>query len=139
MVGRHAGIGFVFEKIERMPNTLNAHRLIHLAADSMRDDIVVEQLFNAYFVEGRDIGLMATLIEIAKEAGLDPCEVEDSLSCGHYTAQVRQEGARAGVLGVQGAPCFIFDKQYLLAGAQEPESFFPIFDLVSLSATDSFL
>ncbi|MFT6581428.1 MAG: putative DsbA family dithiol-disulfide isomerase [Alphaproteobacteria bacterium] len=139
MVGRHAGIDFAFEKIERMPNTLNAHRLIHLAADSMRDDVVVEQLFNAFFVDGRDIGHMPTLIEIAKESGLDPCEVEDSLSCGHYTAQVRQEGARAGVLGVQGAPCFIFDKQYLLAGAQEPESFFPIFDLVSLPKEDGYL
>ena len=132
-VGAVAGIEFAFEKIERMPNTMNAHRLIQLAAESMRDNIVVERLFNAYFVEGVDIGNMAALIDIAKESGLDPDYAKESLTCGHYRSHVRQEGARAHILGVQGAPCFIFDSQYLLAGAQEPESFYPIFDLASLS------
>ena len=33
-------------------------------------------------------------------------------------------------LGISAVPCFIFERQYAVSGAQEPEFFFPVFDLV---------
>ena len=53
--GRAEGIQFAFDRIERTPNTLDAHRLIWLADKEGVQDAVVEALFRAYFTEGRDI------------------------------------------------------------------------------------
>jgi predicted DsbA family dithiol-disulfide isomerase len=52
-VGKTEGIHFAFDRIERTPNTLDAHRLIWLAGNDGVQDAVVETLFRAYFTEGR--------------------------------------------------------------------------------------
>jgi hypothetical protein len=49
--GRAEGIPFAIHKIERTPNTLDAHRLIRLAEQNEVQDAVVEALFRAYFTE----------------------------------------------------------------------------------------
>ena len=132
--GDSVGIDFAFEKIQRTPNTVDAHRLINFASDKMRGDLVVELLFRAYFIDGADIGDRNTLIAIAEDAGLDAGKAAAELSSDRHFDVLRSEGAQARTLGVQGAPSFIFDNQYLLSGAQEPESFFPIFDLAGQTA-----
>ena len=70
-VGKAEGIDFAFDRIERTPNTLDAHRLIWLADKQGVQDAVVEALFRAYFTEGRDISNRQTLIDVVAEAGLD--------------------------------------------------------------------
>ena len=70
-VGKAEGIDFAFDRIERTPNTLDAHRLIWLADKEGVQDAVVEALFRAYFTEGRDISNRQTLIDVVAEAGLD--------------------------------------------------------------------
>ena len=47
---------FNHDKMERTPNTIDAHRLIWLAGQQGKQDDVVEGLFAAYFNEGRDVG-----------------------------------------------------------------------------------
>jgi len=74
-VGEAEGIRFAFEKIERTPNTVDAHRLNWLADKQDVQDAVVEGLFRAYFTEGRDIGNRQALLEVAAEAGLDQGDV----------------------------------------------------------------
>src|SRR6056297_3820991 len=64
-VGESEGIHFAFDKTERTPNTVDAHRLIWLADQHGCQDAVVEGLFRAYFTEGRDIGNQQTLIDVA--------------------------------------------------------------------------
>ena len=54
--GRSEGLVFNHDKMERTPNTVDAHRLIRLAGQQGKQDVVVEGLFAAYFNEGRDIG-----------------------------------------------------------------------------------
>ncbi len=71
-VGKSEGIPFAFERIQRSPNTFDAHRLIWLAQREGHQDPVVEELFRAYFIEGQDIGDRRTLVEVAGLAGLDP-------------------------------------------------------------------
>lgn len=135
-VGESVGIDFSFEKIERTPNTVDAHRLIKIAAETMRDDLVVERLFCGYFTDGVDIGDRNTLIAVARDAGLDPDKAAAELSSDRHFDVLRSESAQARALGVLGAPSFIFDNRYLLSGAQEPESFFPIFDLAGQTARE---
>jgi predicted DsbA family dithiol-disulfide isomerase len=71
-VGEVDGIHFAFDRIERTPNTLDAHRLIWLADKEGVQDAVVEALLLAYFTEGRDINNPQTLVDIVAEAGAGP-------------------------------------------------------------------
>ena len=69
------GMAFDFTRVERTPNTLDAHRLIWLAGERGVQDAVVEGLFRGYFVAGRDLGDREVLAGIASEAGLGREEV----------------------------------------------------------------
>ena len=70
-VGETEGIHFACDRMERTPNTLDAHRLIWLADQEGIQDAVVERLFLAYFTDGRDISKRQTLIDVVAEADLD--------------------------------------------------------------------
>jgi len=69
--GEAEGIHFAFNRIERTPNTLDAHRLIWPAEPEGVQEAVVEALFRAYFTEGRDISDRQTFLDVVAEAGLD--------------------------------------------------------------------
>src|SRR4051812_32919892 len=77
--GKAEGIDFAFDRIERTPNSLDAHRLIWLAGEQGVQDAVVEALFRAYFTEGRDISRRQTLLDVVAEAGLDRGKAEGLL------------------------------------------------------------
>ncbi len=128
--GATVGIPFAFDRIRRTPNTRDAHRLIRWAAAQGRADAAVERLFAAYFVEGRDIGDRASLAAIAGEAGLDADEAAQWLDSPAEIEPVLAEDRGARRLGINAVPCFIFERQYAVSGAQEPEFFLPIFDLM---------
>ncbi len=126
--GRSEGIEFRFDAIERTPSTLAAHRLIRESGE--RQTAVVDALFDAYFLNGEDIGDTGQLANIAMRAGWDRGEAETFLASDAAVQEVRQEDARARSMGIQGVPCFVVDRRYAISGAQEPEYFTPLFDLV---------
>ena len=119
-LGAELGLPFAFDKIKRSPNTLDAHRLIGWAASAGVQTEVVDRLFKAYFVEGRDIGDRKTLVEIAAECGLDADQVATLLADGADADRVREEIEQAQAMGVSGVPFFIFGGRVGVPGAQEP-------------------
>ena len=118
-LGAEVGLPFAFDKIRRAPNTLDAHRLIRWAASAWAQREVVDRLFRAYFVEGRDVGDRAALLDIAAASGLDAHIVEKLLAEGAYADAVRDEIARAQAIGVAGVPFFIFAGRLGVPGAQD--------------------
>ena len=84
-------------------------------------DAVVEALFRAYFVEGRDVGDMGVLAGIAKEAGLSDTVVAAFLDGTVGTDEVRLEAETAKMGGISGVPTFILDGEELFSGAMKPE------------------
>ena len=128
--GASAGIAFAFDKVQRTPNTVDAHRLIRFAGRHGAADAVVERLFSAYFIEGKDVGDAATLAAIAKQAGLNSGDALKFLAGDSERAEVQADDAGARRLGINAVPCFIFAGQYAISGAQEPQFFLPVFDLV---------
>ncbi len=90
----------------------------------------MERLFRAYFLEGRDLGDRATLVDLAADVGLEPSATQRALDDPAIEERVVAEDRGARRLGINAVPCFIFDGQYAVSGAQEPEFFLPIFDLV---------
>lgn len=119
--GRQAGIDFVFDAIKRTPNTVGAHRLIALADGTDRQDAVVEALFRAYFLNGQDIGSIETLTAVAEAAGLTAETAERLATTEDLKAEVLAEDSIARQTGVNGVPCFIFDRAFAVSGAQPPE------------------
>jgi predicted DsbA family dithiol-disulfide isomerase len=128
--GEGVDIPFAFNRIKRTPNTINAHRLIRFAGRSGLDGVVVETLFQSYFLDGKDIGDTAVLCEIAEACGLAGDTFRVWLEGGEEEEDVRQEHDFAVSLNIDGVPCFIVDNRYAVVGAQEAEAFGPVFDLV---------
>ena len=119
-LGAEVGLAFHFDRIARSPNTLDAHRLIRWAASAGLQREVVDRLFKAYFVEGRDIGDRSALVDIARESGLDAAVVERLLAGEADKDEVRRAIAEAQAIGVTGVPFFIFAGRLAVPGAQEP-------------------
>jgi predicted DsbA family dithiol-disulfide isomerase len=126
--GLREGISFAFEKIERRPNTLDSHRLIRWAAVAGIQDMVVERLFGAYFLEGRDIGDPEVLEFLAADVGMDSIEVKELLAGEIDMAAVEREAKLAGEMGITGVPAFIFANKLVLSGAREPEVLVQVID-----------
>jgi predicted DsbA family dithiol-disulfide isomerase len=119
--GHAEGIDLAFERIARTPNTLNAHRLIWRAAQQGRQIEVVDALFKAYFTDGRDIGDIATLVEIAASAGLEPETTRRFLESDEGLNEVEEEEQAGRSLGIDGVPFFLLADKYGVSGAQPPE------------------
>jgi predicted DsbA family dithiol-disulfide isomerase len=122
-----------FDAIEKQPNTLAAHALIELAqttnASEARDecriaDRVVEALFKAYFVDGKFIGNIDVLIEIAERCGMDGANVRATLNDAFALDRVANADANVRAQGVNGVPFFVFNQKLALSGAQPPETMF---------------
>ncbi|MCZ4243212.1 DsbA family oxidoreductase [Pedobacter punctiformis] len=121
-MAKNAGLTIDFGK--NIPaNTFNAHRLIHLAAKHNLQDLAEEKLFEAHFVQGRDIANLTVLGEIATEIGLDKTEAEQVLQSDQFAEAVRYDVYESQNLGVRGVPYFVLDRKYAVSGAQPVEAF----------------
>ncbi len=119
--GPDAGINFNFDAVRRRPNTLDAHRLIRWARGQKKGEAVAELLFKRFFEAGEDIGDPAVLTATAADAGLDSSVVADLLATDRDADAVREEEGFFRSLGVQAVPCFIFNGQFAVSGAEDPE------------------
>lgn len=114
------GLDFRFD-IAHPGNTVDAHRLLHLAADRGLQAELKERLLLAYFTEGERIGEVDTLVRLAGTAGLDEAEARSVLESDKYLAEVREDQATASALGISGVPFFVLDRKFGLSGAQPVE------------------
>lgn len=121
--GEAEGIEFAFDRIARTPNTFDAHRLIWFTGQQSCQDELVEALFHSYFTEGREIGNLGSLVEIASDCGLDREEVERFLASDRAVQEVRAEEASGHRLGIRGVPYFVLNGSIAISGAQPPDIF----------------
>ena len=126
--GTAVGIDFRFDKIERSPNTLDSHRLIRWAGTAGCQNEMVDILFRRYFEDGEDIGSHDILIDAATESGMDADIVRDLLSKDADKDLIRREDEMARQMGIQGVPSFVVNSQWVMVGAQEPETLVKMFN-----------
>jgi predicted DsbA family dithiol-disulfide isomerase len=126
-VGETEGIQFAFGKIERTPNTVDAHRLIWLADQHGCQNAIIAALFRAYFTDGRDISNRQALIDVTSEAGLDRTVAEAMLGSDDGMTVIEKAGELSQRHQVTGVPFFIINNAISLSGAQVPEIFLDAF------------
>jgi predicted DsbA family dithiol-disulfide isomerase len=113
-----AGLTINFEAMQVTPNTIDAHRLIHWAGIEARQLLVVDLLFKAYFVEGRDIGSPEVLADIADMAEMDAALITRLLASDADIADIRARDAHSRDMGISAVPTFVVANQHAVPGAQ---------------------
>lgn len=116
--GQGLDIQFNFDAIQRVPNTMDAHRLIRWSVNSGQQGAVVEDLFKANFEQALDVSNHDILLDIADRHGLDKAIVKDLLQSDRDKDAVTQDMERAAQLGVRGVPTYIFANKLAATGAQ---------------------
>lgn len=119
---REVGLDYRFDHAV-VANSLDAHRLSHLAKQHGVGNALEERLFHAYFTEGKDIADHATLTELGREVGIPQDAMQTLFSGDQFLADVQRDIAEAQQIGVRGVPFFVFDRKYAVSGAQPVEAF----------------
>jgi len=121
-MAKEVGLHYDFDKAI-VANSFDAHRLIQLAKKHGKGDEAEEQLFKAYFTEGKNTDDHSTLIEIGISIGLNEIEVKQVLASDQFSDDVRKDIIEAQQIGVRGVPFFVVDRKYGVSGAQPTEVF----------------
>jgi predicted DsbA family dithiol-disulfide isomerase len=117
-VGLVEGIAFQFARIERTPNTVDSHRIVALAAEQGLQNAVVEAMFDAYFIQTRDLTIRENLVAVGVSAGLDRSRIQSILEGDEGLLEIEQAVQDARHYQIEGVPFFIFDRRIAISGAQ---------------------
>jgi predicted DsbA family dithiol-disulfide isomerase len=121
-MGKEEGLNFNFEKTA-VANTKRSHRLLHLAKGFNCQNELKEQLFKAYFEEGKNIDELETLLQCAEQVGIPRAEAINVLDTQAFEEEIDQDVYESRLIGVQGVPFFVFDRKFGISGAQPDEVF----------------
>lgn len=121
-IAASVGLDYDYEHVHQT-NTVKAHELIHYAKARGRQLDMKERLLKAYFIDGRHVGRVEDLADLAAEIGFDRDDVVRALEANEYLADVKADVAQASEYGIQGVPFFVIDGKYGVSGAQEAETF----------------
>jgi predicted DsbA family dithiol-disulfide isomerase len=119
---RAAGLPMNLDAIPTQPNTLAAHVLIAAIGEEGATDLV-DRLFQAFFVDGRDLADQAVLLDCAQAAGLSPERAQAALNDAMLVKRVSHIAEEWVDHGVNGVPTFRFKcgaKERLINGAAAP-------------------
>jgi predicted DsbA family dithiol-disulfide isomerase len=104
-------------------NSFDAHRMVQYAKTQGKGDAAEEQLFKAYFTDGKNTADHATLVELGSAIGLNREALTDVLNSNQFSDNVTKDIHEAQQIGVRGVPFFVLDRKYAVSGAQQPETF----------------
>lgn len=120
--GKPFGLEYNFDKIV-VANSFKAQNLIHFANAQGKQNEMEEQLFRAYFTDGKNIDDTSVLIQLATETGLNVEGLDEVLNNKTYSPKVLSDIAEARQLDIHGVPFFVFNRKYAISGAQETSHF----------------
>jgi predicted DsbA family dithiol-disulfide isomerase len=107
-----------------VPRTRKAHEAAKFAAGKDMEQAMREALFAAYFGDGRDLGRVDVLVELAAGVGLDATEAHVVLDLDTFADAVAADAVLARRLGIAAVPALVVGggaDAELLLGAQPVE------------------
>jgi len=134
-IGRDAGIEFRFDRIRRVPNTLDAHRLMKLAEERGADATrLAESVLKAFFTDGQDVSDRDVLVALGARAGLTTADINHALEDDLSRQIVLSKEAQVRRGGVSGVPDFLINKRLFVMGAQSTDVLVGAFDRAMFGA-----
>ena len=113
------GVELAFDQIDHVPNTFDAHCLVHAAAGSALQTDIALALLDAYYADAADIGNTDVLRHIGRIAGLDTASIDAAFDDQRLRTVVAANEATARNAGVAGVPNFLINQRVFVVGAQE--------------------
>lgn len=132
-----AALGFEFNYADdmRMVNTFRAHQLIDWAGEQARAHDMKLALFAAFFTRREDLNAIDVLADAAGDIGLDRDAALAMLETGERAQGVRNKEQFWTSRGISGVPAMVFERRYLVTGAQGEEAYAHILrDVATTSA-----
>ncbi|MEL6359667.1 MAG: DsbA family oxidoreductase [Pseudomonadota bacterium] len=127
-----AGVEFDPGTPQHLPNTKLAHLLIQFAQAAAQGgqvsaDQLVNSLYDAFWLDGQDIGNQEVLLNLAGEAGLNAAQVTQFFeeSQDPDNDPVSREAWALSLAGVSGVPTFIVNGETGFSGALPPRDLGP--------------
>lgn len=135
MAAAQDGLELDLNRLTQVPNTVGAHTLVQAAVAEGFGSATVTALFSAYFDRGEDLSDPAVLLEAATRAGWQPDGEPwaDPIQRQH----IKTENGRAHRSGITGVPCFTFNEQFAISGAQEVDVLVRMIDLAESSDAET--
>jgi predicted DsbA family dithiol-disulfide isomerase len=121
-MAQQVGLAYNFDKAV-VANSFDAHRLSHYATQHGKGDAMEEQLFKAYFTDGKNTASHEVLTQLAVAIGLNESSVKEVLASNQFADEVRHDIYEASQIGVKGVPFFVFNRKYAVSGAQDTQVF----------------
>ncbi|MEM7017920.1 MAG: DsbA family oxidoreductase [Pseudomonadota bacterium] len=122
-MGNEIGFEFNFGKCPTLPNTLHAHRLLGYAEQAGCQTEMMERLFDTFFTEGRNIGELDVLVDVAVAQGFGETDIRTFLESDEAMERVNAEFRFFRESGVHSVPTYLINTKYQLFGGQSEETF----------------
>ena len=116
-----AGLEYAPSRV--VSNSMRALQLAEFAREAGGMEALHPLLFRSYWAEGRDIGDLDVLLDVAARAGIDVDGAARALGEDRYRDLVRGSTEVALRAGIDGVPAWVVEERYLIPGAQPPPVF----------------
>lgn len=110
-----------YKKIERIPSSFEAHRLVHLIQNKEQQFSLAKNIFHGYFEEGCDIENHDKLIDLANTVGISQEIIGQFFTTEMGKAEVKQLINKAKEEFITVVPSIKLDHQFLIPGLQSIE------------------
>jgi predicted DsbA family dithiol-disulfide isomerase len=129
MLQMAADAGLTMVDRDWVSNSLAALEAAEYAREQGQFDPFHRAVFDAYFAEGRDIGKLDVLQDVARGVGLDADGMTRALEDGRFRERVAEDVDLAARIGITGVPTFIIGNRAIV-GAQPYEVFENVMELL---------
>lgn len=101
-------------------NAQQAALYVRQTEDEATFDAFYDAVFDALWLDGRDIGDPDVLADIAESVGLAPAEIRDATADPQLESELKNQFEAAQKRGISGIPTFVYD-EHAARGAVPPE------------------
>ena len=126
-IAESVGLSYNFDTL-RHTNTVKAHQLLHFAKANGKQAELKERLLSAYFQEGRHVGRVEDLADLAQDVGLDRDMAVAVLESEEFLPAVIADKEQGIAYGITGVPFYVIDGKYGVSGAQDPATFVEVLE-----------
>jgi len=131
MKGMAESLGLKITENGQLSQTTRAHRLsakAYIVGGQELQQALLQSYFKAYFEEGKDIGNLDLLGDLAQSAGImTKDETINFLKSNELNEEVEATIAKARANGIKGSPVTIIDGKFKLDGVQTKDTFVQVF------------